>query len=196
MKDSFIFYNSFLKGVESLEDEHEQHEAVMAILYYALRGEEKEIKGAARGIFEMARPQIDANKDRYENGKKGGKYGKLGGRPKKVQEAPKEEKPKKPKAEKPAKVEEPKLSYGEYGNVKLTAAEHDKLVEKYGSEETKAAIEFFDQYITEKGYKSKSHYLAMCRWVFDAVTEKKAKKSTAINESPIDQYFRERGLMA
>ena len=34
----------------------------------------------------------------------------------------------------------------------------------------------FDEYIEEKGYKSKSHNLAIRRWVIDAVKEQEAKK--------------------
>ena len=192
MKESFIFYKSFYDGIKMLDDK-DQLQAFKALCEYAFYNEEVPVDGVAGAIFALARPQIDANNERYENGKKGGKYGKLGGRPKKAQtDAPTEEKPKKP-----AKVEDPKLSYGEFGNVKLTAAEHDKLIAKYGSDETAEAIEFLDQYISEKGYKSKSHYLAMCRWVFDAVTERKNKKTTRIDDDcAFDKLFKEAGLMA
>ena len=37
------------------------------------------------------------------------------------------------------------------------------------------AITFLDEYIEEKGYKSKSHNLAIRRWVIDAVNEQEAK---------------------
>ena len=41
---------------------------------------------------------------------------------------------------------------------------------------TEEAIRYLDEYIDDKGYKSKSHYLAMRRWVFNALDERKAKK--------------------
>jgi len=43
-----------------------------------------------------------------------------------------------------------------------------------------AAIEFLSGYIEEKGYKSKSHYLAIRRWVIDAVS--KQKKQTGFSD--------------
>lgn len=195
MRKGFFFYTSFADAIMQITDDQERVKAYDAVVNYAVYDKETQLESGEAGIvYAIAKSLLDAQKENYENGMKGAKYGKKGGRPKKVQDdAPTQEQPKKP-----AKVEDPKLSYGEYGNVKLTAAEHDKLIEKYGAEETQAAIEFFDQYITEKGYKSKSHYLAMCRWVFDAVTERKTKKTTAINadDCAFDKLFKEAGLMA
>lgn len=79
--------------------------------------------------------------------------------------------PKDPSEPKPEKKE-----YGEFKHVKLTDEEHDKLVKKYGPEKTAACIAFLDEYIEEKpGYKSQSHYLAIRRWVSDAVSEKQRR---------------------
>jgi hypothetical protein len=71
---------------------------------------------------------------------------------------------------------EPKERYGEYENVQLTATERKKLGIEFGEEKTLDAIQFLDEYIQEKGYKSKSHYLAMRRWVYQAVAEKKPER--------------------
>ena len=68
---------------------------------------------------------------------------------------------------------EQKHRYGEYQHVLLTDSERDKLMDQYGEAETLAAIKYLDEYISEKGYKSKSHYLAIRRWVFDAVKKNK-----------------------
>ena len=64
---------------------------------------------------------------------------------------------------------EKKLSYGEYQHVKLKASEHQKLLDEYGTEMTKALIVYLDEYIEMKGYKAKSHYLCIKKWVVDAV---------------------------
>ncbi len=79
--------------------------------------------------------------------------------------------PKKAKADKPVKHK-----YGEYQNVLLTDKELDKLKIDFGTDEVDKAITFLDAYIEEKGYKSKSHNLAMRRWVFDAIKEKAGKQ--------------------
>lgn len=70
-----------------------------------------------------------------------------------------------------------KISFGEYQNVKLTSDEYERLEKEYGLEKLEQAIKYLDEYIEEKGYKSKSHNLAMRRWVFKALDEKKPKNS-------------------
>lgn len=72
MRDSVVFYRSFYEAVKALPDK-EFVESVKAILDYGLDGVECETPGIAKALFTMARPQIDANNKRYENGKKGGK---------------------------------------------------------------------------------------------------------------------------
>ena len=80
-----------------------------------------------------------------------------------------------------------KHQHGEFKKVLLTDEEHQKLIDEFGSDRTERAIRFLDEYIAEKGYKSKSHYLAIRRWVFDAIDEKKAKKSGGM-ESSDDEF--------
>lgn len=74
--------------------------------------------------------------------------------------------PKEPKAK------EEKHKYGEFNNVLLTDAEHEKII---AVENGERAIEFLSGYIKMKGYKAKSHYLAMLKWVFDALKEQDLK---------------------
>ena len=71
-RDSMVFYRSFAEGIADL-DEKDQLEAFWNIVRYALDGVEPESAGPARGMFRMARPQIDANNARYQNGSKGGR---------------------------------------------------------------------------------------------------------------------------
>ena len=90
------------------------------------------------------------------------------------------------------KKKEPKTAYGEYSHVKLTVPEYERLVNDYGYEKTQKAIKYFDEYIEDKGYKSKSHNMAMRRWVFDAVDEheqKQAKANGGSYERPVDRFF-------
>ena len=76
----------------------------------------------------------------------------------------------------PSKSKKPvKHKHGEFQNVLLTDEELQKLTAEYGDILTLEAITFLDEYIEEKGYKSKSHYLAIKRWVVEAVQEKKKK---------------------
>ena len=64
-----------------------------------------------------------------------------------------------------------KNAHGEYQNVLLTDNEYDNLANSFGVEVRDKAIKFLDEYIEEKGYKSKSHNLAIRRWVVEAVSK-------------------------
>lgn len=69
----------------------------------------------------------------------------------------------------PPKAKKVKHKHGEYQHVLLTDDEFNKLAADYGETVRDKAITFLDEYIEEKGYKSKSHNLAIRRWVIDAV---------------------------
>jgi len=56
--------------------------------------------------------------------------------------------------------------------VKMTDEEVEKLIEKFGQELTKIAIERLDNYIGSTGKKYKSHYRAILSWVMDDVKKK------------------------
>ena len=69
-----------------------------------------------------------------------------------------------------------KHKYGEYKHVLLTDEEVGKLKTEYGEAMTRNLIVFLDEYIEMKGYKAKSHYLAIRKWVVDAVKERDRKQ--------------------
>ncbi len=70
----------------------------------------------------------------------------------------------------------PKHKYGQYKNVLLTEKEYNALI---GMTDGKEAIEFFGEYRAYKGYKAKSDYLAIRKWVFNALKEQRTKQSKA-----------------
>lgn len=78
-----------------------------------------------------------------------------------------------PPSDKPKRT--PKNKYGEYGHVLLTPEEYDKLHIDY-PDKANEAIKFLDEYIEMKGYKAKSHYLCIRKWVIDALKEREQKK--------------------
>lgn len=78
-----------------------------------------------------------------------------------------------PSAPAPTKT---KHKYGEYNNVRLTDDEMNKLNEELGAHMTTACVTFLDEYIEMKGYKAKSHYLAIKKWVVSAVKERQPKE--------------------
>ena len=66
-----------------------------------------------------------------------------------------------------------KHKHGEYKNVLLSDDELEKLNETYGADTTQRAITYLDEYIEMKGYKAKSHYLCIRKWVISALAEHK-----------------------
>lgn len=73
MKDSFIFYKSFLEAIEELDDK-KQLKLYKSIANFALKNEEPtNLQGIEKAIFALIKPQISANNKRYEDGKKGGR---------------------------------------------------------------------------------------------------------------------------
>ena len=67
-----------------------------------------------------------------------------------------------------------KHKYGSFKNVLLTEEEYNKLTAMENGEK---AIEYLSNYREYKGYKAKSDYLAIRKWVFDALKEEEQKKA-------------------
>lgn len=82
----------------------------------------------------------------------------------------------------PKKSKPVKHKYGEYQHVLLSHEESRKLEKEFGTELIDKAVTFLDEYIEMKGYKAKSHYLAIRKWVIDAVKEKEQKQNKSRKE--------------
>ena len=78
----------------------------------------------------------------------------------------------KTKKENTANAVQKKTACGEFGNVLLTKNEFEKLKSQY-PQEFEAIINYLSSYIEMKGYKAKSHYLAIQKWVVLVITCKK-----------------------
>lgn len=66
-----------------------------------------------------------------------------------------------------------KHKFGEYNHVLLSDSEYQKLMDEYPNHEE--LIKCLDEAIEMKGYKYKNHYLAIKKWVVDAVNKQKTK---------------------
>ena len=71
MRDSFVFYRSFEIAVEKLHIS-QRAKVRKALVDYALDGVQTHLTGGASAVFELAKPQIDANNKRYHQSSKGG----------------------------------------------------------------------------------------------------------------------------
>ena len=81
-----------------------------------------------------------------------------------------------------------KHKYGEYNHVLLTDTEFNNLARDFSNDLREKAIKFLDEYIEETGYKKKSHYLTIRRWVIDAVKEQEQKQTKQTKTSKPNQF--------
>ena len=72
-RESFVFYRSFYEGIKELPRDI-QGEVLTAIMEYGLNGATTENqKPITKAMFALIKPQIDANNQRFDNGKRGGR---------------------------------------------------------------------------------------------------------------------------
>ena len=71
-RDSFIFYRSFFEAVSELPDINKL-EIYDAIFEYSLNFKEPKLKGLSKTIFILIKPQLEANRKKFNNGAKGGR---------------------------------------------------------------------------------------------------------------------------
>ena len=67
-------------------------------------------------------------------------------------------------AAKPSRTTPPQNTYGEFGNVKMTTSEFEKLVQAEGAERANALIEELSSYLASSGKRYKSHYATLLNW--------------------------------
>ena len=70
--ESFVFYESFYIAMKGLSLE-ERSEYISSICNYALYEETLELSQKIEGMFQLIKPQLDANIRKRKNGKKGGR---------------------------------------------------------------------------------------------------------------------------
>lgn len=61
-------------------------------------------------------------------------------------------------------AEPAKNAYGEFGNVRMTTAEFEKLVQAVGADRANALIEELSSYLASSGKRYKSHYATLLNW--------------------------------
>ena len=178
MRDSFIFYKSFYDAIQDL-DEKNQLALYNAICQKSLYNEDIELTGIADTLYKLIKPQLDANNERYENGKKGG-------RPKTKTIGFEKEKTTGFENKKPNKNnnvnenvnvnENNNIHFAEF--VSMTNAEYEKLVSTYGKDFADQCIKVLDNYKGSSGKKYKSDYRAILTWVVKKVKDEKIENKT------------------
>ena len=146
MRESFVFYASWLEAIKNLPREM-QGEVLVAIVEYGITGEmPADLKPIAKALMAMVKPQIDANRVKYENGKKGGR------KPNENQTETKT----KPNGNQNETKEEPNLTKPEPNvNVNVYVNDNDNIEKESKKKNVRFSpptIEEVKQFIAEKGY--------------------------------------------
>jgi hypothetical protein len=71
-RDSAIFYRSFYEAINQAPEEN-QLELYNSIFNYIFNGKEPNLSGVSKMAWMLMKPNIDANIERFKNGKKGGR---------------------------------------------------------------------------------------------------------------------------
>lgn len=192
--NSFVLYTDSRNLIELLTDE-QSGKLLKAIFSYVEEGEAPDLDDVSTVVFTAIRNYLDRDQAKYQEVcQKRAEYGRKGGEAKASKSYQKLAKASKSyqtiasvadsdsdndtdndsesdsdiniKPSKPVKHK-----HGTYNNVLLTDQELEKLKEKYPDWESK--INTLSEGIELKGYKYKSHYLAVMKWASNDKSEKK-----------------------
>lgn len=201
-KDSFVLKTDYDDRLNDLTDE-EIGKLIRAIFKYEKFQEEPKLDRLLMNIFNFIKVDLDKNREKYEkkckrnkeavekrwNEKNTNEYERI----KKIQtytndtdndneydsdyeyDIFKKENIQKKKCVSKRKDSLQKKKYGNYKHVLLTDKEYEALQKDYTNYQE--LIDYLDEYMEMKTYKVKSHYLAIKRWVVDAVSEKNRRNT-------------------
>lgn len=142
MREGFILYRSFFEALSELSDE-QKGKCLSAISEYALYGNEPNLTDpVVRLFYTMAKPQIDANNKRFENGRKGGRP-KTEVKPKENQNITKDEPKEKEKEKEKDKVKD-------NVNVKENNNLNNNIILSQTKKFKKPTVEEINTYCTER----------------------------------------------
>ena len=164
-REQFTFYRSFWDALQE-QSNKVKSELLLAICAYALDDEEpKGLSPNAAMGFRLIRPVLDTGKRKSENGKNGGnsKQSESKSEANKKQTTSDIEVEK--EIEKEVEIEyecinnkagkPPRTCYGEYGWVKLTEEQYQKLISDLGQVEVDRCIKYIDESAQSSGNKNK-----------------------------------------
>ena len=191
-KKGFILFLNFLPVIDALTDE-EAGRLIKAIMHHE-NGEEIDLTNdrLVQAAYLGITPQIDLQNEKWEKTKEARREaGRRGGLAKandakqtlanlsnakhKVKVKVKDKVKVEVKENKSGQAAPVRHHFGANGNVLLTDDDLEKLYEAHGQEDTMAAIEIMDGYLTANGRSYKNYRQALENWAYRAVEENKQK---------------------
>lgn len=180
-KKGMIMYYDVLEQLEDFNDK-DFRQIIEAVIKYDKNGTLPDFEGEKKIAFKFIKMSIDRNNEQYNN----------------ICEKNRQNAQKRwSNATEIAEVEEKKSTkqvkhkYGEYQHILLTDDELDRLKKDFGETDTQKAIKLLDEAIEMKGYKYKSHNLAIRKWVMQEVKKQKGSngKSRDYTEQELNNAF-------
>ena len=179
-KNRFYLYTEYRAYLDGMTDE-DQAQLFRTILDYESGEELEELSPAVRAVFSFIKNRLDNNRKEYEKtcearaeaGQKGGeaKASKTkqnvanGSKPKQnVANAKFSRSDNDNDKDNDKEKENKKHIYGEYGHVRLTDAEHERLISDYGEAAVQDGIKNVDEYCQEHGKTYKDYNLTLRKW--------------------------------
>lgn len=197
-KKGFILFLNFLPMIDALTDE-EAGRLIKAIMHHE-NGEEIDLTNEriVQAAYLGITPQIDLQNEKWEKTKEARREaGRRGGLAKasnakqtlandsnakhKVKVKVKDKVKVEVKENKSGQAAPVRHHFGANGKVLLTDDDLEKLYEAHGQEDTMAAIEIMDGYLTANGRSYKNYRQALENWAYRAVEENKQKGIHAKN---------------
>ena len=197
-KKGFILFLNFLPMIDALTDE-EAGRLIKAIMHHE-NGEEIDLTNdrLVQAAYLGITPQIDLQNEKWEKTKEARREaGRRGGLAKasnakqtlandsnakhKVKVKVKDKVKVEVKENKSGQAAPVRHHFGANGKVLLTDDDLEKLYEAHGQEDTMAAIEIMDGYLTANGRSYKNYRQALENWAYRAVEENKQKGIHAKN---------------
>ena len=191
-KKGFILFLNFLPMIDALTDE-EAGRLIKAIMHHE-NGEEIDLTNdrLVQAAYLGITPQIDLQNEKWEKTKEARREaGRSGGLAKasnakqtlandsnakhKVKVKVKDKVKVEVKENKSGQAAPVRHHFGANGKVLLTDDDLEKLYEAHGQEDTMAAIEIMDGYLTANGRSYKNYRQALENWAYRAVEENKQK---------------------
>lgn len=191
-KKGFILFLNFLPMIDALTDE-EAGRLIKAIMHHE-NGEEIDLTNdrIVQAAYLGITPQIDLQNEKWEKTKEARREaGRRGGLAKasnakqtlandsnakhKVKVKVKDKVKVEVKENKSGQAAPVRHHFGANGKVLLTDDDLEKLYEAHGQEDTMAAIEIMDGYLTANGRSYKNYRQALENWAYRAVEENKQK---------------------
>ena len=191
-KKGFILFLNFLPMIDALTDE-EAGRLIKAIMHHE-NGEEIDLTNdrIVQAAYLGITPQIDLQNEKWEKTKEARREaGRRGGLAKasnakqtlandsnakhKVKVKVKDKVKVEVKENKSGQAAPVRHHFGANGKVLLTDDDLEKLYEAHGHEDTMAAIEIMDGYLTANGRSYKNYRQALENWAYRAVEENKQK---------------------